>query len=193
MGDFKVEKSSFKTPPEDSYWLDLVWIERVEGAKGEYYRWHWLISDVEAQKDWKMCRATSQTSLTPTMNNRFGDILGKLLGDVAEGFKGSTEDLVLAKYRVKGFVEHNKKKYEGKKEETIFCNVSKLIEGSSKKGEGVGYAGVSEKVKSKVNEYLSLKGLPLLELKPEDDSGHSRATNPKLESVNAPKREDVCW
>ena len=192
MSNFKVEKSSFKTPPEDSYMLDLVWIEKVDGSKGEYYRWHWIISNIESQKEWIVCRATSQTSLTPTMNNRFGDFLSKMLGDVDEGFEGSTEDLVNAKYRVKGFVVHNKKKYEGNKDETIFCNVTKLIEGSSQKGEGIGYEGVAEKLKPKVNEWLSAKGLPLLEIK-ETEGDSPTGGQAKTEAVKAPKREDISW
>jgi len=192
MGQFQVKESSNRVPPEDSYWLDLVWIELCEGNLGDYYRWHWVVADVEGQKEWAGCRGTGQTSLTPTLNNRFGAFLEVLNGGLQVDEVGSTEDLIMAKYRVKGFVEHNKKTY--KNEEVTFANVSKLIEGSSKKGQGIGYQGVSERLKPEVNKFLAEKGLPLLKISEQAQSGSGQASGqakPKKETVS--KKSDIPW
>lgn len=196
MGNFKVENKSFKTPPEDSYFLDLIWIEEVQGDKGPYYRWHWLMADIESQKEWQGCRATSQTSLSPTLNNRFGAFLKAIQGGLEVDQIGSTEELCMSKLRIKAFIEHNKKTYEG--EEVTFCNVTKLIEGSSKKGEGVGHEGSHERLKPVVNEYLKKIGKPLLKLedkdeqKPHSSGGQSTGTT-TAKQESAPKKQEIPW
>jgi len=201
MGQFQVKETNFRTPPEDTYWLDLVWIdENPEGKFGPNYNWHWMVSDVEAQKEWAGCRATSQTPIQPTVQNRFGEFLHALLGKLQVDMTGSTEDLVMAKFRVKGFIEHNKVKRQSG-EESIFCNVKKLIEGSSKKGEGIGYHGVSERLKPKVNVFLQSKGLPLLKIEeqgqPQPQSQGAKPTSETasvpLQEANVPKREEIPW
>ena len=196
MGEFKVEKSVFKTPPEESYWLDLVWIELVTGGKfGDSYRWHWKIADVDGQLEWKMCRATTQTATTPTTQNSFGKLLKVLNNGVLEENQvGTTDDLVLKKYRIKGFLKHNKKTYDG--DEVIFCNVKDFIEGSAKADVGIGINGASEKMKENINKMLLNRGLPLLELdESKQDSGGSeqQAPLPVNDSPTAPKRQDLKW
>lgn len=194
MGEFKVENSTYKTPPEDSYFLDLVWIEGpIDGENGQYYRWHWRIADIDSQKEFANVPVTSQTTLTPTLNNRFGNFLKSLLGTVEVDYQGTTEELSMGSYRAKGFVEHNKKIYDG--EEVTFCNVKKLIEGSVKKGAGVGYQGAGERIKPIVNEYLKKIGKPLLKLE-EVATGQSGMKNKNGSGVShtvAQKRQDIPW
>jgi len=184
MSNFKVEKSDFVVPPEDSYFLDLVWIEQLEGKNGPYYRWHWKMSDIPEQKELVRARATSQTSLVPTLNNRFGMFLDILSGGLEEGQAGSTEGIVAKKYRVKAFIEHNKVG------ENTFCNVTKLITGTSKAGEGIGYKGVTEKLKEQVNEVLAKAGKEQLEVKEPKEPKESKD---EASPVKSSKTADIPW
>jgi len=181
MGNYKVSEPEYKTPPQDSYFLDLIWISQVDGSKGPYYRWWWGIADIETQKEWVGCVASSQTSLNPTLNNRFGEFLKVILGGIEVDSIGSTEDLVKNKYRVKGFLKHNKPA------DKVYCNVDTLIEGTAKKGEGCGYKGAPEFLKEEINVFLKAKGVPLLEIK------EKKATSPKQESASAPKKQEIPW
>lgn len=188
MGKYKVEEGGFKVPPEDSYWVDLVWIEEIQGEKGPYYRWHWIVAEVPGQEEHVGARATSQTSLVPTMGNRFGAFLDVLQGEVSVDEQGSTEDLVKRQYRVKAFIEHKNKTYEGK--EVTFCNVTKLIEGSTKPGEGVGYHGAWDKLKPSINEWLQKSGQPTLKLDDESsEAGDKAKTSATKPQTSAPKGE----
>jgi len=188
MGSFTKEESKFKTPPEDTYWLDLIWIQEVEGKNGPYYRWYWAVADVKGQEEWKGCRATSQTTLTPTVNNRFGTFLDVLVGEEVDvGFEGSTEDIAMAGYRVKGFLEHK----HSKGYDNPFCNITKLIEDSAHKGEGVGIEGAGNKLRESINEYLKKEGKPLLEISEEESKGKPKA-KPAAEQ-KAPKKKELPW
>ena len=154
--NFQVKKSEYKVPPQDSYFMDLLFVERIDPSFGDaYYRWHWKIADVDGQKEYKGCRATSQTSLTPTLGNRFGAFIKVLYGKPEEGFGGTLKDIITAKYRVKGFLLHKK----SKKDDAVFCNVETIIEGSARKGEGCGVDGASGKLLPVVNEWLSANSL----------------------------------
>jgi hypothetical protein len=176
MSKYKVEENNFVVPPEDSYWLDLAWIQEIEGDRGPYLKWWWTIADVEGQHEYAVAKPSSQTSLTPTLNNRFGAFLNVLLGGIAVDDTGSTDDLIKAKFRVKGFVEHNKKIYDG--EERTFLNVTKLIEGTSSKGGGIGCAGVPGKFAQEVNVWLEEQGLPPLP-SAENSAGSSKQDGDK--------------
>jgi hypothetical protein len=200
MGEFNVKKSDFKTPPEDSYFLDLIWIEQVEGPNGPYYRWHWGFADVPAQKEWAQagCRASSITPIVPTLQNRFGSFIKTLKGNLEEGMKGSTEELAMDRYRVKAFIEHNKKD-AGTSEERVYCSVKKLIEGSAKKGEGIGHKGAWDGIKDVINVYLAKAGMPLLVkeeneegAQPRKEAGASNAESKPTGSGSA-KKKDVAW
>jgi hypothetical protein len=189
MPGYKVEKNDFPVLPSDSYFLDLVWIQKLEGAKGPYYRWHWVLAEVASQmeliKQFGKCPVSSQTPVVPTLGNRFGHFIDVLIGKVAENDEGSTEAIVARKFRVKAFVEHNKKNVDGA--ERVYCNVEKLIVGTAKEGEGIGYKGVPEYLKEEVNEVLAKAGKPLLEIKEKDKEV---AGGKKGEPV---KKTDIPW
>jgi hypothetical protein len=192
MGEFRVEKSDFKVPPEDSYFLDLIWIESVEYTQGPAYKWHWRIADILAQKEWAGIPVSSLTSRTPTLKNRFGKFLEAIRGALEEGVGGTTEDICLASYRVKGFVVHKKDIVDN--EEVTFCNVERLIEGSAKRGEGAGIQGAGDKLKPIINEYLAKVGKPLLKIE-ESNAGKSGAsTTQKASTEQKPqKKSEIPW
>jgi len=195
MGEFKVEKSVYKIPAEDSYFLDLIWIEPVDFGNGPAYKWHWKLSDIEAQKEWKdvPVMITSITSRTPTLENRFGKFFKALTGNLAEGETGSTEELAMASFRVKGFIEHKEVKVEGKAEPQTFCNVTKLIENTAKKGEGEGINGASNKLRPIINEYLAKVNKPLLKIEEEKEKTTSGQAQKTTTRTDAPKKKDISW
>jgi hypothetical protein len=169
-----VKDSEYIVPPQDSYVLDLLFIERVptdRADRDDYYRWHWKISDVAGQEKYaaKGCRATSQTPITPTTGNRFGAFLKVLYGKLEVNQTGSLQDLIFANYRVKGFLKHNKQKGT----DNVFCNIDTLIEDTVKKGEGEGIKGSYGKLRATVNAWLESIGK-----KPLDDA-ESQTTQAK--------------
>lgn len=145
MSRYKVKEKDFETPPENIYWMDLVGIDEMEGRKGPFLRWRWIVSEVPGQEQFAGVYVTSITPMTATTNNRFGHFLKVLLGNAGIGSEGDTDSLVDGKYRVKGFVEHNKRIEDG--EDVIYCNVSKLLEGSGQAGAGIGRQDMQKKGK----------------------------------------------
>ena len=179
MKDWTVKKAEFLIPPQDSYYLDLIFVEEVESNVADrepYYRWHWRIAPVAGQEKYSEvgCRASSQTSLTPTIGNRFGAFLKVLYGNLEVGATGSLEDLIFAKYRVKGFLKHNKQKGT----DNVFCNIDTLIEDTVRKGEGLGIEGSSGKLRETINDWLTSIGK-----KPLEDKGDVKGTEPKTNKV----------
>jgi len=185
MGEFKVEEG-IKIPPPDAYFLDLVWIEYSEkGEFGPSYRWHWVIADIPSQKEYAGSSCSMITAAVPTVGNNFGRTLAILQGGIELGQTGSTEELAMAKYRVKGSIKHKKNKDEGKPPHR---NVSELFEGTAKKGEGIGPEGAYPKLKEKINVYLASRGQPLLEIKEEEKASTAGA---KASTVRP--KTDVDW
>lgn len=161
--NFKVKDSDYVLPPADSYFLDLIFIERVPSTNPQWsdtYRWHWRIANVPGQTELfeKGCRASSMTPVTPTLNNKFGAFLKALYGDLNKDQEGKISDLILAKYRVKGFLTHKPQKGTT----NIFANIDTLIENTAKKGIGIGVEGASGKLLETVNLWLKLNNIPLV-------------------------------
>jgi hypothetical protein len=136
MAKYKVKEKDFETPPENVYAMDLVGIDSMEGRKGPFLRWRFVIADISEQDKYAGVFVTAITPMMPTMNNRFGKFLQVLYPATQIGAEGDTEKIIDSKFRVKGFVEHNKTIDKG--EEIIYCNCSKFLEGSAQAGVGCG-------------------------------------------------------
>jgi len=188
--DFKVKSSDFVTPPVDAYFFDLIFIEEAVGKDNNpMLRWHWLMADIPAQqgKDVKGGRASTLTGIVPTLNNRFGKILKALSGGLELGATGSTDDLILGKFRVKAPIKH-----KPGKDGAVFCNIEELFEGQVWKGEGVGSDGVWDSLKDVVNPWRQKHGLAILPKQEQSNSGQAPAQN-QAPSGSTPKKKDVPW
>jgi hypothetical protein len=188
MGVFKVEKNDFPVPPSDSYFLDLVWIESVEYSNGPAYKWHFKIADIETQNKLSDCFVSALTSRVPTMKNRFGKFLDVLNGGLEVGGEGTTEELCLKSFRVKGFVKQS--------DDAQFANVDSLIEKTAEVGKGCGISGAYNKLKEVINEYLGKAGKPLLKL--EEKASVEKTSTGSKEKTGGPSgsgkpKADIPW
>ena len=193
MGKFKVEKSSNGSGiipegmliPEDAYYFDLIWIEELppRNKNNASYRWTFKFAAIDGQTNYLLDKeeidlskfqVSALTPTIPTLNNKLGKFIKSLIQDLELDQEGDTIDLVRAKYRVKGFLE--RKESGGK----IYHNVSKLIEGTARKGEGIGVFGIPNWMIDDVNEILEREGLPLLEKKDSEEDSTAPAKNPEV-------------
>jgi hypothetical protein len=179
MGKFKVQKSSAGPGiipegvkiPSDCYYFDLVFIEEIKkgqrNLKADALSWSFRFSDIPEQKKKKIAGQEFDLSkfvigaLTPTVptpKNKFGAFLAALWdGKVEENMEGDTFDLIKGKYRVKGFLEITEKG------DNVYHNVTKLVDGSVKKGGGCGIKGIAPWMLDNVNDILDDNGLPTLD------------------------------
>jgi len=174
--------------PEETYFFDLIWIEEVNfpGSTGPSYRWTFKFSEIEGQTavvidgqevDISKFQASALTPVIPTLNNKLGKFIKSLFGSAELGQEGDTMEIVRAKYRVKGFLER-----KVGKQDKIYHNVTKLVEGTAKKGEGVGVFGIPNWMIDDVNKILEKEGCPLLEKKAQPE---------KVDSVEGEEKKEV--
>lgn len=171
-----VTQSSIKTPPMNAYYFDLIWIQKYPGKKGgEYYKLIWMIADIPEQQEWKGTTASMLVPTVPTPGNKYGVLLRALLGrDLVIDEIIDTDDLILGRYRaLAGLVVSPNKE----KDKAPYRNIEAVIEGTVKKGVGIGYGGVYDGLVDEVNVWLAQKGLPLLVKKDNEDKASTQAAS----------------